>query len=307
MKKQTILECGLPLCPIKKSKKINDVGMSFLACNKCKILRIPPKELLYFNVPTDQINNNGLIMSILFEMRMWWLKKELPILDNKGINILDVGCGDGQFIAFLKKKMFTNVIGIEPDIDRARNARQKKIPVYSDINDYKAINFLKKGVDVMFLWHVLEHIEQPIYFVKSLVKYLPKNGLLLISVPNHLSIQTRLFGYYSSFPDYGRHIWYHNKDYVNFLEKILPSYNIQFINDKNYEYEIFSWIDSFVSFLARDQNFIHKSLKKGQAGKCKKLLALFMSFFLLPIALLFSLISLLTKNGSTLTFAIRKR
>jgi glucose-1-phosphate cytidylyltransferase len=45
--------------------------------------------------------------------------------------------------------------------------------------------------------------------------WLSPSGVMIISVPNQASLQTRLFGFYSAYPDYGRHVWYHTSDYLD--------------------------------------------------------------------------------------------
>ena len=76
---------------------------------------------------------------------------------------------------------------------------------------------LKEPVEILFVWHVLEHIERPAEFIEEYSRWLAPSGVMVISVPNQGSIQTRLFGYFSAYPDYGRHIWYHTTDYLNWF------------------------------------------------------------------------------------------
>jgi SAM-dependent methyltransferase len=307
MKKRQYLSCGAQKCAIQQAKKTHDAGMNFLKCQKCNVLRIPPKNLIYLNVMADRSDSNKIIINFLFRIRLWWLKKEVPKLHKKQTNILDVGCGDGQFISFLKENGYTRLTGLEPDILRARNAKKSGLPIFLSFKDMRNSTLAHKKADIIFLWHVLEHINQPIFFLNHLVKTLSKNGVLLVSVPNQQSMQTKLFGYYSSFPDYGRHIWYHDKNYLEYLITSFPLHKIQLVKDKNYEYEIFSWVDSMASYLIRNQNFIHKTIKKGDGGKFKKILALFFTISLLPLALILSFVSLRLKKGSTLTFIMRSR
>ena len=79
------------------------------------------------------------------------------------------------------------------------------------------------------------------------------------------------------------------------------------LRDRNYEYEIFSWVDSIASAITRRQNFVHKALKKGEGGPMQRLAAAAMALCLLPLALLLAPLSIHAGRGSTLTFMLRLR
>jgi SAM-dependent methyltransferase len=246
-------------------------------------------------------------MKILLSMRIVWLTSELPILKNKNLVIADIGCGDGQFVEFLASQGFTNVFGIEPDENRANNARLRSVPVYvsSEAFEFKAAH--KHGIDVIFIWQVLEHIARPVLFITDHIKQLAPQGVAIISVPNQASIQTRLFGYYSAYPDYGRHIWYHESSYCEWLRTNIHGCDVRIMKNYNFEYEIFSWVDSIASYCTRRQNVIHKILKKGEGNLVAKLTAAIAAAVLTPAACLLACLSLYMNLGSTLTFAITKQ
>ena len=279
--------------------------MDFIHCKKCHVFRIPPEKLIYSNVLPDPVGKLSLIMQFLMSMRMYWLRSELPQLKDKSVKIADIGCGDGQFIEFLKSRNYKNVCGIEPDKARAQNARLRGVPVFSTREDAENGVLFEGGLDIMFVWQVLEHIEQPIDFISSYVQWLAPSGALVISVPNQGSLQTRLFGYFSSYPDYGRHIWYHKKDYCEWLSESFQGFVVTPLRDRNYEYEIFSWVDSIASAITRQQNFVHKAVKKRRGGVARRAFAIALAVCILPVAFVLAPISLFCGCGSTLTFAFR--
>jgi SAM-dependent methyltransferase len=256
-------------------------------------------------VHPDPVEKLSLAMLLLMSMRMLWLRRDLPQLRNRHIRIADVGCGDGQFIEFLKGRGYKHICGIEPDEARAQNARLRGVPVFATRQDYEKADTFEVGVDVMFVWQVLEHIDRPIDFIRSYVQWLAPSGTMVISVPNQASLQTRLFGYFSSYPDYGRHIWYHKKDYCEWLSLSSQGFVVTPLRDRNYEYEIFSWIDSMASAMTRQQNFVHKAVKKGEGSMTRRVFALALALCIFPVALVLAPISLFLGYGSTLTFALR--
>lgn len=117
----------------------------------------------------------------------WWnkifeerLSKFHKILKKKG-TILDVGCGPGFFLNFAKKRGW-KVNGIEPSID-AVNYGKKKLGIKINHGDLSLLKKFK-NVDIVYTHGVLEHLEDPINFIKQAEKCLSKKGLIFTSVAN---------------------------------------------------------------------------------------------------------------------------
>ena len=95
--------------------------------------------------------------------------------------ILDYGCGTGTFLSFLKRFRI-ETWGVEP------HDRYRKFAF-----DHYGLDKIKKGVDdidkdirfdTITLFHVLEHLKDPVGMIKSLSKRLKNEGILAIEVPN---------------------------------------------------------------------------------------------------------------------------
>jgi len=299
------LHCGAVACSLDQGARVSDAGMDFIRCPTCRVLHIAPENLVHDMVRPDRVGALSAIMRLLLSMRLQWLRRELPDLDGRGVRIADIGCGDGQFLEFLKERGYDHIVGIEPDPARARNARKRGVPVFASRAEAQAAGWLPAAIDVLFVWHVLEHVERTADFVAEYARLLAPTGVMVVSVPNQGSAQTRLFGFLSAYPDYGRHIWYHTKDYLAWFAANAPGLQATIMRDRNYEYEIFSWIDSLASAITRRQNFVHKALKKGEGGLPQRFAAAAMAMCLLPVALLLAPVSLGAGFGSTLTFVLR--
>ena len=119
-------------------------------------------------------------------------KKAEPILryKKKGA-ILDIGCGDGSLLRYMKD-LGWQAFGVDFNERSSRYAREVLgLNVFSgrlEEIDYKA-NFF----DVIILFHVLEHLPDPSETLKRVRSLLKKNGFLLIEVPNFGSFEARLF------------------------------------------------------------------------------------------------------------------
>ena len=100
-------------------------------------------------------------------------------------NILEVGCGAGTISHELGKK------GFHCD---AVESSAKAVEIASYVNKdlpnvviHKSIPAKKKQYDVFMSFEVLEHIEHDTKALKDWSGYVKKNGLLLLSVPAHMS------------------------------------------------------------------------------------------------------------------------
>jgi 2-polyprenyl-3-methyl-5-hydroxy-6-metoxy-1,4-benzoquinol methylase len=106
-------------------------------------------------------------------------------------NLLDVGCGNGSFLSNMKK-LGWNVIGIEPDATAAEFAMDHfSIPVI--IGDIEKANLPGGSFDAITAHHVIEHLHDPIGFLKKCALLLKPNGMLVITTPNSESWGHRVF------------------------------------------------------------------------------------------------------------------
>jgi len=155
----------------------------------------------------------------------WWLDKVsedylfyLKKIGKTRGKILDVGCGNGIFLSYMKKKKW-NVLGIEPSPSARENASKLGVPTQEDLTKIK-----KSSFDVIMLRFVLEHIRDPVEFLKKIKKFLLKDGILIVVVPNDfnpLQISATKLGikqWWIRFPD---HVNYFDFNSISYLLKKL--------------------------------------------------------------------------------------
>lgn len=78
-------------------------------------------------------------------------------------NILDVGCGNGLFLNYMKTKGW-NVLGIEPSIHARKNAATFEVETQANFNGLKNSTF-----DVIMLRYTLEHLRNPSLMLKNIL------------------------------------------------------------------------------------------------------------------------------------------
>ncbi|MGB5466542.1 MAG: class I SAM-dependent methyltransferase, partial [Sedimenticolaceae bacterium] len=99
-----------------------------------------------------------------------------------GDRVLEVGCGQGHFLARVRA-LCSDVVGLEPNADAVacdgaaglvRCARLEDLPVKYDGYFEHIVSF-----------QVLEHVIDPVAFLRACMDRLRKGGLLFVSTPNH--------------------------------------------------------------------------------------------------------------------------
>lgn len=121
----------------------------------------------------------------------------------QGGRLLDVGCGRGDFLQAMQATGRWQASGLERDQEAVQIARARGLDVHhGEIPDYP---FPPASFDVITLWDVLEHLEQPHRTVQSLLTWLQPGGILVIRTPDAASWQARLFGPWWAGYDAPRH------------------------------------------------------------------------------------------------------
>ncbi len=106
--------------------------------------------------------------------------------------LLDIGCGTGEFLAAVRKGGW-QVEGVERDEKASTWARESLgIPVRT--GDLDSLPTTSAPFDIITLWHVLEHLYDPVGAVRRIRDLLAKGGFVLIALPNIRGIDARIYG-----------------------------------------------------------------------------------------------------------------
>jgi 2-polyprenyl-3-methyl-5-hydroxy-6-metoxy-1,4-benzoquinol methylase len=143
--------------------------------------------------------------------------------------ILEVGCSVGYFLSAVAEKV-AYAYGTEWD-SKAR-AYIEEVIHNPKIKTAKNPQDFDQKFDKIFMFHVLEHIADPIAYLKELKSLLKENGRIYIEVPNVDDIMVKTY-HCDAFKDY----YYKKAHLYNFNEKGLQyifkhsglDYELQFI------------------------------------------------------------------------------
>jgi 2-polyprenyl-3-methyl-5-hydroxy-6-metoxy-1,4-benzoquinol methylase len=99
--------------------------------------------------------------------------------------ILDVGCGNGFFLA-LAREAGWQVEGIDSSRKNAELALSK-FSLSVKVGDLNSIENTEKRYDVISFWDVMEHLPNPSQIIQKASRMLKPNGLILVGLPNDRS------------------------------------------------------------------------------------------------------------------------
>tara|TARA_R110002110_G_scaffold64093_4_gene177357 strand:+ start:964 stop:1809 length:846 start_codon:yes stop_codon:yes gene_type:complete len=208
------------------------------------------------------------------------LKKKLRLINSlvsKSKNLLDVGCGTGDFLQTAQQNNW-QVSGIEPN-EQARHIANKK--TNNSVFEIEALlKFESNSFDVITLWHVLEHLPNLEDHIRVFKKLLKPKGTLIIAIPNYKSYDAKHYKQFWAAYDVPRHLWHFNQASIS---KLVSKQSLKVKKVKP------MWFDSFyVSMLSEK----HKTGKMNPIkGFC--------------IGLLSNIKALSTKEASSLIYIIK--
>ncbi len=129
----------------------------------------------------------------------------VPAIAGRRLNALDVGCGDGRFMAALAQ-LGWSVAGTETDSVAADLARRRAHATIYEVPT-EALDLPTESFDLVSLLHVLEHVPDPAATLATCFRLLRPGGALLLALPNAQSAEARLFGSAWYHLDLPRHLW----------------------------------------------------------------------------------------------------
>lgn len=230
-------------CPICQSTAFHSIfncvdhfvsqeTFEIIECNQCG-MRItndfPPENIIgrYYETQ-DYISHSdtkkGLVNNLYHQVRQRMLKKKAQWIEaNSGIKkgkILDVGTGTGYF-AFTMKKRGWMVDTIEQSTEAQEFAKKEfGLFAYPSLEKYASDKTdINNSLDVISLWHVLEHLEHLNESMKLFYKLLKPVGTLVLAVPNCNSYDARIYKNKWAAYDVPRHLWHFTPKQMEILAK----------------------------------------------------------------------------------------
>lgn len=198
----------------KYTREFPDNGPQVVRCYECHLTYLSPvmtdKEYEKFYNRDAQKTFAQSIVNEDYDLKISHSDQRRVNLVKKNIKpnsrILDIGTGNSNFVGLVD-----NAIGIDISVPRVEAAKKRGLNVrHCNIFDWN------ETVDVVTMFHVLEHITEPTRFIMKVMKILSNNGILIVEVPNLNDLLVRL-NKYSNF-------YYQNAHCTYFTPRTLRSF-----------------------------------------------------------------------------------
>ncbi len=160
-------------------------------------------EYLPFSSATSSPALMQKLYAVLRRLNLRWKKNLLARFHRRGA-LLDVGCGTGEFLAYMRDAGW-QVQGVERDAAAADYGRmQLQLPIQT--GSASALQSESKLFHVITMWHVLEHVYDLHGALNLLAQRLHEDGVLIIAVPNIAGIDAKFYREHWIALDVPRHV-----------------------------------------------------------------------------------------------------
>jgi len=163
--------CGYEGYRTRKEGVRDNPEINVLECSKCGLV-----YLSHFEYTPDRVHK------LVRNLKSWYratenddTRRAKHLKDiTKGKAVLDFGCGNG---GFLRKVVANSVCGIEIDRKAKQFCKDNGLDTFNDLDEVGKF-------DVITMFHVIEHLPDPISTLKEMAKHLNKKGMIVVETPN---------------------------------------------------------------------------------------------------------------------------
>ncbi len=151
--------------------------------------------------------------------------------------------------------------------------------------------------DLIIMFHVLEHIGDPVALLKECAKRLTTDGRLIVNVPNFASWQSSFAGSCWLHLDVPRHL-------VHFSPQTLAAtferagLKLCELRYASFEHDPYGWVESTLNRITGRPNTLTRFLMGMEPFNARVALSILLGAILVPPALCLALISWLSERGA---------
>ena len=212
-----------------------------------------------------------------------WIKKNLKIQSKQ--SILDMGCGNGNFIEFfLSNNQNIQIVGLDNNLDLLNEIKKKFNTVNLIHSDFDEVKIENQKFDWIFFIYSIYYSQRPKELIEKMYSYLKNNGQLVIIGPaksNAIELDNlnkKITGLDPK-PEYRERQKRIEEEFYELSKKIFgkSNCNLNILNNKltfpneidyaNYYWSTLLWRDS----LERLESFDEKKLKEKSLIEIKNL------------------------------------
>lgn len=172
--------------------------------------------------------------------------------------VLDVGCGEGIFLAALARRGW-DAWGVEVSKEGvARAAARPGVRVFD--KPLERCEFEPKSFDLITLWHSIEHVPDPGALLRRVAALLKDDGAVFLAFPNGDSWEFRFFGENWFHLDPPRHLHYFSPESMG---RLLKKCGLEIVATSQFslEYNPFGFTQSALNLITTRFNYLYRKLK----------------------------------------------
>lgn len=262
-----------PLCKAEKRRilfpvKTGPLRYAIVQCPRCELAQT-------FPLPTDEEldihdfyeyfgKRSNKFVPAIQKIREWLMNKRaldyLSLLPTAKCmpNVLDIGCAEGRLLkAFLNKGC--SCFGIEH-----KNYPESRFLCSDQIVYFKGglenAKFPEESFELIFIWHVLEHLDRPEDVLNMTYDLLKKNGRIVIAVPNFSSLEATVFKDKWFHLDILWHKYHFTQNSMNYL---IEKNNLRIVKSTTFclEQGVYGLIQSILNSMGWPKNEFYEFIK----------------------------------------------
>lgn len=173
---------------VNKYSTFNDI----VKCNHCGLVYMNPRDAGVNELYKDVVDNAYLEA---WQERAETFNDHLEVIAKYKTygKLLDIGCYAGIFLDEAQKRGF-QVTGIEPSSWASGYARNKTKATVINAGCNEKLFFSEAEFDVVTLWDVIEHLDDPSLCLSNVHTYLKSEGIVVITTHDIGSLIAKLMG-----------------------------------------------------------------------------------------------------------------
>jgi SAM-dependent methyltransferase len=293
--------CTVPLEPYLPDARDPQTGERFdvLRCPQCGSGAIDPipDDLGRFYGADYYGKRHGFTVRYRCWRRMRLLQRHVA----RPGRLLDVGCGDGDFLVTAARAGWRTA-GVERG-ERAAEVARQELVVRGSLDELIGLGTF----DVITLWHSFEHMTDPAAEMDKIVELLADGGTLLMIVPDFGGIQARTFGRSWYHLDVPRHVHHFTQQGLRDLVE-RRGLMVVGMDHHEIEYDLFGWLQSALNALLPTPNLFFNWLtrKPLPARSWEVYAGVALAVLLSPLAAIATGVGIGARRGATINVVARK-
>jgi SAM-dependent methyltransferase len=176
-----------------------------------------------------------------------------------GVELLDVGANTGMFVKTAREEGF-DAQGLEISADAVAFGRKAwGLPL--TVGTMESAGCAPSAFDVVTLWHVWEHLPDPLQSAQTAFRLLRPGGLLALAVPNFASLQARVFGPRWFHLDVPRHLYHYTPQAMAGLLRSAGFADVT-LRFGSAQHDWAGILGSIMNLAPPRESLVHKSVRK---------------------------------------------